>query len=283
MKLILYIATAVLSFLIFLIIFAPASPAWSLIDKDVQDRIPDLNVSRVGGTIWNGQAEIQFRQFPPSTLNWQLSPGKLIQGTAKFHLLVDGQGHSIQSEATLGSTSGSLQSAKGVISSDYINKVSEQYGLIFSGDLEFQELNVVANNDWITGATGSARWTGGQILLNQNQTILLPPLDGELYFQNQQLILDITEQNSQLIQIILKQSGWAEIAIKSRMLEIANLPLPTGSHPEETILLLEEKIPYGEPISSSQRRNISWTFFSNYFNNIAESWQPWSTFFWWFC
>jgi hypothetical protein len=245
MKLILYIATAVLSFLIFLVIFAPASVAWSLIDKDVQDRIPDLDVSRVGGTIWNGEAEIQFRQFPPSTLNWQLSPGKLIQGTANIHLLVDGQGHSIQTEAILGSSSGSLQSAKGVISSDYINKVSEQFGLIFSGDLEFQEFNVAANSDWITAATGSTRWTGGQILINQSQesqTILLPPLDGELYFQKQQLILDITEQNLQLIQIILKQSGWAEIAIKSRMLELANLPLPNGSHPDETILLLEEKI-----------------------------------------
>jgi hypothetical protein len=242
MKLILYIATAVLSFLIFLIIFAPASAAWSLIDKDVQDRIPDLNVSRVGGTIWNGKAEIQFRQFPPSTLNWQLSPGKLIQGTANFHLLVDGQGHSIQSEAMLGSSAGSLQSAEGVISSDYINQMSKQFGLIFSGDLEFEELNVAANSHWITAATGSAHWTGGQILLTQSQTILLPPLDGELYFQDQQLILDITEQNSTLIQIILKQSGWAEIAIKSRMLELANLPVPNGSHPDETILLLEEKI-----------------------------------------
>jgi hypothetical protein len=242
MKLILYIATAVLSFLIFLVIFAPASAAWSLIDKDVQDRIPDLNVSRVGGTIWNGEAEIQFRQFPPSTLNWQLSPGKLIQGTANIHLLVDGQGHSIKAEATLGASYGSLQSARGVVSSDYVNKVSEQFGLIFSGDLEFQEFNVAANSDWITAATGSAHWTGGQILINQSQTILLPPLDGELYYQNQQLIFDITDQNLQLIQIILKQSGWAEVDIKSRMLELANLPLPNGSHPDETILLLEEKI-----------------------------------------
>jgi hypothetical protein len=245
MKLSLYIATAVLSFLIFLVIFAPASAAWSLIDKDVQARIPDLNVSRVGGTIWNGEAEIQFRQLPPSTLNWKLSPGKLIQGTANIHLLVEGQGHSIQTEATLGSSSGSLQSAKGVISSDYINKVSKQTSLVISGELEFQEFNVAANSDWITAATGSTRWTGGQILINQSQasqTILLPPLEGELYFQNQQLILDITEQNLELIQVILKQSGWAEIAIKSRMLELANLPLPNGSHPDETILLLEEKI-----------------------------------------
>jgi hypothetical protein len=166
----------------------------------------------------------------------------LIQGTANMHLLVDGQGHSIQTEATLGSSSGSLQSAEGVISSDYINQVSEQFGLFFSGDLEFEEFNVAANSDWITAATGSAHWTGGQILLNQSQTILLPPLDGELYFQDQQLILDITEQNLTLIQIILKQSGWAEIAIKSRMLELANLPVPNGSHPDETILLLEEKI-----------------------------------------
>ena len=241
----LYIATAILSFLIFLVIFAPASPAWSLVDKDVHDRIPDLNVYRVGGTIWNGEAEIQFRHFPPSTLFWQLSPGDLIKGAANIHLSADGQGHSLRAGATLNNSSGSLQSVKGLIGSDYINEVSEQFGLIFSGDLKINELNVSSDGRWLTSATGSVHWTGGQILLNrslQTQTILLPPLDGELYFQNQQLILDITEQNSLLIQIIIKQSGWAEIAIKGRMLELANMQLPNGSHPDETILLLEEKI-----------------------------------------
>ncbi len=237
----LYIATAILSFLIFLVIFAPASPAWSLVREDVHDRIPDLKVYRVGGTIWNGEAEIQFRQFPPSALNWQLSPGELISGAANIHLSAHGQGHSFQARATLEASSGSLQFIKGIISSDYINEVSEQFGLIFSGDLEIHELNVSSDSHWITGATGSAHWTGGQIFLNR-QTILLPPLDGELYFENQQLILDIVEQQSLLLQIILKQSGWVEIAIKGRMLEVANLQLPNGSHPDETILLLEEKI-----------------------------------------
>lgn len=246
MKPSLYIATAILSFLIFLVIFAPASPAWSLVREDVQKRIPDLKVYRVGGTIWNGEAEIQFRQFPPSALTWQLSPGELIiNGAANIHLSAHGQGHSFQARATLEASSGSLQFIKGVISGDYINEVSEQFGLIFSGDLEIHELNVSSDSHWITGATGSAHWTGGQILLNtspERQTIVLPPLDGELYFQNQQLILDILEQQSLLLQIILKQSGWAEIAIKGRMLEVANLQLPNGAHPDETILLLEEKI-----------------------------------------
>ena len=241
----LYIATAILSFLIFLVIFAPASAAWSLVRADVQHRIPDLKVHRVGGTIWNGEAEIQFRQFPPSTLNWQLSPGELFTGAANIQLSANGQGHSLQAGATLSASSGSLQSVKGVISSDYINEVSEKFGLIFSGDLEIHELNLSSDSRWVTAASGSAHWAGGQILLNSSrvtQTFLIPPLHGELYFQNQQLILDIAEQNSLLIQITLKQSGWAEIAIKGRMFEVANLQLPNGSHPDETILLLEEKI-----------------------------------------
>jgi hypothetical protein len=245
MKPSLYIATAMLSFLIFLVIFAPASPFWSLVGEDVQDRIPDLKVYRVAGTIWDGEAEIQFRQFPSSTLNWQLSPGELISGAANIHLWANGPGHSLQAEATLSASSGSLQSVNGVISSDYINEVSEQFGLIFSGDLEIHALNVSSDSRWVTDASGSAHWGGGQILLNtslETQPFLLPPLDGELYFQNQQLILDIAEQNSLLIQIILKQSGWAEIAIKGRLFEVANLQLPNGSHPDETILLLEEKI-----------------------------------------
>lgn len=245
MKLLLYIATALLSFLVFLVIFAPASSAWSLVSEDVYNRVPDLNVFRVGGTIWDGQGEIQFRQFPTSALNWQLSPAKLINSTANFHFTAEGQGHSLQAEAALTRSSGALQSLKGSISSDYINAMSEQFGFTFSGELEIQALELTFDRQWITSASGSVHWTGGRILLNASanpQVIQLPPLDGELYFRDQQLILDITYEQLVLMQIILKEGGWAEVAVKGRLFDIANLPSLDASDPDETILLLEEKI-----------------------------------------
>lgn len=229
----------------FIVVFAPASSAWALVSEDVHNRIPDLRVFRIGGTIWNGEGEIQFRQFPPSTLNWRLSPGELIKRTANLHLTATGQGHSLQAGAAIGPSYGAIQSLQGVISSHYINEVSEQFGFTFSGEIEIQEINLSVDNQWITSANGTAKWSGGRILLNTPmapQTIELPPLDGELYLRNQQLVLDITYQQLVVMQIVLKKGGWAEVSIKGRMFDIANLTSPGDSGPDETILLLEEKI-----------------------------------------
>ena len=233
------------SFLIFIVVFAPATPVWSLIRGNVHERVPDLSVYRVSGTIWNGESGIQFRQFPPSLLTWQLSPVDLIQGVAKITTRAEGEGHTLEAETTLTASSGDIKSLHGTINSDYINVVSEQFGFTFSGDLEISELSISADQHWITDAAGTAHWTGGQILVTTGagpQSIVLPPLQGLLFMQQQQLILDIMHQQQTLIRITLAKGGWAEVAIKGRMFDLANLPLPGESDLNETILLIEEKI-----------------------------------------
>ncbi len=245
MKPLFYFCIAVVSFLIFIVVFAPATPVWSLIRGNVHERVPDLNVYRVSGTIWNGESEIQFRQFPPSLLTWQLSPVDLIKGVANITARAVGEGHALEAEITLTVSNGDITSLHGTIESDYINVVSEQFGFTFSGDLEIRELSISADQHWITDAAGTAHWTGGQILITTGagpQSIVLPPLQGLLFKQQQQLVLDIMHQQQTLIMIALAKGGWAEVAIKGRMFDLANLPLPGGSDLNETVLLIEEKI-----------------------------------------
>ncbi|MCZ6503745.1 MAG: type II secretion system protein N [Gammaproteobacteria bacterium] len=243
MKPLVYFFVAVVSFLVFIVVFAPATPVWSLIRGNVHERVPDLNVYRVSGTVWNGESEIQFRQFPPSLLTWQLSPVDLIKGVAKITARATGEGHALEAEITLTASNGDIESLHGTINSDYINVVSEQFGFTFSGDLEIRELSISADQHWITDAAGTAHWTGGKILITTlPRSIILPPLRGLLFKQQQQLVLDITHQQQTLIRIALQKGGWAEVAIKGRMFDLANLPLPGGSTLDETILLIEEKI-----------------------------------------
>jgi len=240
-----YFCVAVVSFLIFIVVFAPATPVWSLIRENVHERVPDLNVYRVSGTIWNGESEIQFRQFPPSLLTWQLSPLDLIKGVAKIKARAAGKGHLLEAETTLTASNGDIKSLHGTIDSDYINVVSERFGFTFSGDLEIRELSISADRHWITDATGTVHWTGGRILIATAagpQSIVLPPLQGQLLMRQQQLILNITHQQHTLIRITLQKGGWAEVAIKGWLYDLANLPLPGGSDLNETILLIEEKI-----------------------------------------
>ena len=97
-KPLLYFCVAVTSFLVFIAVFAPAAPVWSLIRETVYERVPDLNVYRVSGTIWSGESEIQFRRFPPSLVTWQLSPVDLIKGVATIRVRAQGEGHSLEAQ-----------------------------------------------------------------------------------------------------------------------------------------------------------------------------------------
>ncbi len=245
MKIALYITIAILSFLVFILAFAPASPFWSLVQADVKKNIPDLNVYRVGGTVWDGQGEIQFRQFPPSTIFWHLSATQLLNRIADIQISAGGEGHELTARLSLAESESFLQDLTGLIDSDYINEVSTQFGFTFSGELKIKNLNLEGNNRWLTNADGEAYWSGGRILLNTGpdpQVLVLPPLDGQLTFVDNQLVLDITHKQLTLLKIKLKEGGWAEISIKGRLLKLANLPWPEGSNPDETVLLLEEKI-----------------------------------------
>jgi Type II secretion system (T2SS), protein N len=240
-----YLSAALLSFLIFVTVFAPAAPVWSIIREDVQARVPDLNVYRVSGTIWNGESEVQFRQFPPSLLSWHLSPIDLIKGVAVIKATMTGEGHSLDAGVSLKSSGGDIRSLHGTISSGYVNQMSEQFGITFSGELEINELSVSSDKLWISDAHGTADWNGGRILITtaaSPQTMILPPLKGVLLYQHERLILNITHQQQMLIRITLKKGGWAEVDIRNRMFDLASLPLPEGSDPDETILIIEEKI-----------------------------------------
>ncbi len=241
----LYVLLAIVSFLVFTVAFAPASPVWSSIREDVHEAAPDLNLFGVSGTIWNGEGEMQFRQFPASLLTWKLSSTSLIRGIAKIQLSAAGQDHKVEGEASLTPAAVHINALHGLINSEYINRVSEGFGFTFSGDLEVEELSISTDWHWITDARGSAHWSGGQILVvmpDGPQYLTLPPLKGELHKQQDQLALNITLEEQILIAITLKRGGWAKVAIKGILFDAANLPIPQGSKPDETILLIEEKI-----------------------------------------
>ncbi|MDP4765206.1 MAG: hypothetical protein NWR61_02555, partial [Pseudomonadales bacterium] len=56
----LYVFAAVLGFVGFILVYAPARPLWGFISDDVGRQAPRLQVRAVGGTVWQGQADIQF-------------------------------------------------------------------------------------------------------------------------------------------------------------------------------------------------------------------------------
>ena len=145
-KFIIYGTTALISFSIFLVLYAPAGIAFRFVKDDVA-RIPDTTVYRVGGTVWDGTADIQYRDFPTSMLHWNLAAMPLIKGLADLHLTISGLGHELAGQLTTDGQNSHLSTLNGFVSSDYIDQVSAQYGLRISGTFEVNEVDLTIEND----------------------------------------------------------------------------------------------------------------------------------------
>lgn len=242
----LYGSIAIASFIAFVIAFAPASLAWNVIKSDVASAVPDLQVLTVDGSIWRGEAGLRFREFPLTTLAWNLSPTALAGMTVALDarlagdgLRADGRAHATRSAATV--------DADGTIDARYINAVSTRYGLTFPGEIRIHRLTLDSDLSWFTVASGRATWDGGRVALNTPagaRTLDLPPLAGTLAMESSNLRLDVTEvQSDKLLLVVrLKPTGWAEVDIKTRLLEVSGLPYRAGTNPNTSAFIVEEKL-----------------------------------------
>jgi hypothetical protein len=240
----LYLAVFVTGFTIFVVAFLPASSAWLLVKDDVARVLPKLEVQAVTGTVWQGQAGIRYREFPPTDLDWSLSPLELLKGRALVDTVAAGAGHQLDGTTTITPDAADF-SFKGHVDSDYINTVSRQYGLTFSGRLEIQRLHLAADPRWFTSADGAFSWPGGPIVYNTiqgPQTLTLPGLDGRLYLDGENLRLDVVRGDASLMSITLRPTGWVLVDLKARLFDLAALPWPAGAAPDDSALMLEEKL-----------------------------------------
>ncbi len=242
MKIALYVCAALVTFITFLAIFAPATIALSFVS--VED-VPGLNVGNLDGSIWNAEADIQYQELPASHIATALSVLPLFSGTVHIDAIVTGAGHELALMVTRQKQVISIENLDGHIDATYVNRLARRYGLNFSGELQLRQINLVTDQKWITAAGGSALWNGGKVVLTtavSYQSFELPALLATLYFEDDQLNLDITHKELKVIRIVLQRDGWAKIELTGRLFQLVNLPQPGNLGLDETILQLEEKI-----------------------------------------
>lgn len=237
---------ALLTFCIFIVVFAPASLVWRVAEKEVIRNVPDLHVLRVGGTVWSGEAELAYRQFPTSLLNWQIAPLPILGAKIETQLVLTGEGHQLNGDAFVSRQLGVVESLTGHIDASYINRVSQPQGLTFSGTIEIQNFSFSSDMQWIQDASGRIFWPGGKIvsrtLLAGTRVFDLPALTGDISMQGENISLDLHHNNETIVDILVKPDGWVSVAVKARLFDLANLPWPAGSSPGDTVLEFEEKL-----------------------------------------
>lgn len=239
-----YTSIALVTFLCVIVVFAPAATLWNLVKKDVTGRVQDLQVLTVDGTVWQGDAMLRYREFPPAKLAWELSPLSLLKQQAAIIAGLEGEGLQIDSNSLI-TRNGLVADGRGTINNSYVNSVSTRYGLTFPGELVIQDLSVQSDFRWISGIEGKLYWGGGQVLLQyaEPMVIQLPPLEATLSrAPDNNLLMDVTQAGNTVIQVTLRPTGWAIVDIRARLFDLAGLPRSEGLRPDNSVALLEEKI-----------------------------------------
>ena len=133
-------------------------------------------------------------------------------------------------------------------------RIRPDYGLGLSGQFKLSDALVSFDNSGMTDLAGGISWPGGVVHIETPQRIhpvTLPPMQGKLSMEDDNARLLLAADNRKMIDILLKPSGWAEVAITFAFMALAKLPLPgnpEAAGPDEPAILLEEKIFQGRVV-----------------------------------
>jgi hypothetical protein len=249
-----------LSLLIFIgviVLRAPASPIWRLLAPQVTSALPGLVVSRVTGTVWDGQAQLQYANMLPGNVTWQVSGLELLSERLAFAATINGDAHNLQITGSASLSELSIDTFRGTLDGRYLSQYGQRYQMQLGGELNILSLRLITTQRWPLEAAGQITWSGGAVSIpgpGGRQYLQLPALRGELTMLDQSLQLQIRETASdaikdegkdkgkELLTVVLQPSGWAKVAIKTRMFMLASIDLPGGQRPDDMALTLEEKI-----------------------------------------
>jgi len=248
-KPILFGLLGVVIFIGFIVARAPAGPVWRLLAPQVTSALPGINVNRVEGTVWRGQARVQYANMLPSQVNWDLTLSGLVSGQLPFAATIDGDSHHIDITGSLSPTQLHIESLTGTLAGRYLSQYAQRYQIQLAGELNIISLRLATDQRWPTEALGNLNWNGGAVSIpgsQGRQNLQLPALHGQLTMLDNQLQLQIRDSiagtGNELLTVSLLPTGWATVAIKTRMFKLAGIILPGNQGPDDMALTLEEKL-----------------------------------------
>lgn len=241
----LYAAIGLITCLGFITVMAPASLLVAIVGDDLRE-VEHLAVGNVSGRIWQGEAEFQYRTFPPAVMAWELNVLPLLTGSISGPVTLAGDGLDARFDAVLNAQHGRFSSLDASVQSSYINDVTVRYGLDLSGGFRLEGAGLQVTDGWIDVLDADLSWTGGIIHIEtpeQIRTVKLPPLRGNLYMAGEDAQLMLYDGDTGLMEITLAKTGWVRVEIAWALLFLTGISVPgSPTSAEEPAVILEEKV-----------------------------------------
>ena len=235
-----YILLGGLAFLAFALILMPASVA-----RFVTNRVDGLVMRAVGGTLWDGRANLAYRGEGIGEVAWTFVPRGVLDGEVRVRWRLTDADVDLSGIAAQG-FGRALLHASGHVGAAAVNRVLGRYDIALAGDFEATDLDVVS--DGSTRASGAIAWSGGRTfyrLSGQNHDTALPAIVAEVRTVDGEHTLDArlaADAAAPLIHARVKPSGWIEIGLTRRFTALAGKPWPVAGDENAVVLTVEEQL-----------------------------------------
>lgn len=237
-----YLLLGFLALLLALVARAPAS----LLQKAVPAGVP-VQVTAWGGSLWQGQAALQFGNLP-GFLEWQLQPRHLLTG--RLAAVLESRGEmTLTAQTEFGPSGWALREGRGEIPSAVLQALLPP-GWSLPGSVRAQDLLLARKcygaGAW-TGAGGRLFWAGGPMqyrLENQEQAATLPALVLDLRLEGETLVLALSEEsgNLGLALLRLEPDGMVEARVRERLLRYTPGYRSSGGDADAVVVTARQKL-----------------------------------------
>ena len=211
------------------------------------DRIDDLTLHGIGGTVWNDHANVFYRDIDAGRFAWHMDWPALFKGSLGVHWRLNGPGHDLSGRFQRRFAWWDLAAA-GSIGTSHVNRLLGDYDIQVAGRLAVEDL-VVRSEDGVLALAGKLRWTGGRTayrLSGISYSADLPPLVANLTTQQGEAVLSagLAGEPVPLLEARLRD-GWLKVGITKRFTWLAGKPWPGNAADHAMVLTVEREMPEG--------------------------------------
>lgn len=226
------------AFLLTLILRAPA--AWLPLPSQ-----GPLSFSGTAGHLLRGESQLTFQDQSLGTLRWAVGLPRSLDGVPVTLSL---QGPALQgtARAELSPAAWRATVQRLTLDSRALKDALAPYAIAPEGTLQGRDLVLRGRGKVLESASGALRWTGGLVryrLGGSRYAPTFPPLSAELTSgAGGQLEAEVSAPSGPVLSLALRPNGWVDLAVRRRLLRLADFPAPEGVDDDAVLLELSERV-----------------------------------------
>lgn len=247
-KVILYFFIFFLSLLVSLILLFPATVLWEkVLSPQLNTKQLGVDVQKIVGTLWNGQALINYKGLS-SVVHWELEASGLLSLSLPVNINVKSQAGTLHAVVSLSVSSIQAEIKKAEIDLKPLSPIFKAERVVLDGELMINKFAVQVENKQLKSASGMASWSGGDIAYPAGREVhqrSLPMFRAVIETKNTgdiHLSIRDSQATFDVIDADLAVDGNGTLRITRRLLDLSDEPWSLNSREQDVVFKVKKML-----------------------------------------